>query len=301
MKKIVILLLLSIVVSCKTQKRDQSGIDAIHKWIADYEQAIKASDIESLLSGVTDDITYYPPNQTAFSGKENLKNWLSEYFNYYDPSELLIVRDIKVDGDIAYLSCYYAVHVRVKSSGEEFRDVGKLINIFKQEFPGRWKCSYSVWNSNNFSFDLHSRIPADFSGSWELIPDQSTHVPGLVSSNMIITQQGDKINIERSYAVQGKDLLKNVLDCTIGSETKSSSKSGPQITKSFWSTDKKSFTITERLVSGGEEYKRTTTYSLIDSGENLRISLFDQVPYGLLDSTGHEQIVMTFKKVNNTK
>jgi ketosteroid isomerase-like protein len=301
MKRKIITLFFVIVVSCQTQNKNQDDINEIHQWIANYEEAIKASDVKTLLAGVSDAIVYYPPNQPAFSGKENLKKWFLDYFNYYDPSELLIVRDIKVEEDIAYLSCYYVVHVKVKNSGEEYRDLGKLVNIFKREHLGNWKCIYSIWNSNNHTIDFHSKIPVDFSGDWELDLAHSTRIPNLISSRIIITQQGDNIIIERSYQVQGKDPLKSVLNCTIGREIKSKSKSESQITTSFWSTDKQSFTITEKLISVGEEYKRTTNYSLTRRGECLKVILFDQIPHGLLDSTGHEQIVMIFNKIPNTK
>jgi ketosteroid isomerase-like protein len=301
MKRKIITLFFVIVVSCQPQKKNQDDINEIHQWIANYEEAIKASDVNTLLAGVSDSIVYFPPNQPAFSGKENLNKWFLDYFNYYDPSELLRVRDIKVEGDIAYLSCYYVVHVKVKNSGEEFRDIGKLVNIFKREHLGNWKCIYSIWNSNNHTIDFHSKIPADFSGKWELDLSQSTHIPNLISSSMVITQQGDNITIERSYELQGNDPLKSVLKCTIGREIKNKSKSGPHITTSFWSTDKQSFTIIEKLISAGEEYKRTTKYSLVRRDKSIKIILFDQIPLGFLDSTGHEQISMTFKKTLDTK
>jgi ketosteroid isomerase-like protein len=301
MRKLIITFSLLIVVSCQTSNKNQDDINEIHQWISNYEEGIKASDAKAILAGVSDAIVYFPPNQPAISGKENLKKWFSDYFNYYDPSELLRVREIKVEGDIAYLSCSYAVHVKVKNSGEEFRDIGKLVNIYKREQPRNWKCIYSIWNSNNHTIDFHAGIPADFSGDWELDLSQSTPVPDLISSRMAIIQQGDKITIERSYEFKGKDPLKSVLNCTIGREIKNKSSSESQITTSFWSTDKQSFTIIEKLISSGEEYKRTTKYSLVRRDENIKIILFDQIPHGLLDSTGHEQITMTYKKTPGTR
>jgi len=262
MKRKAVILLFLILVSCQTQEQKQKDIDEIHQWIANYEEAIKASDVKAILAGVSDAIVYFPPNQPAFSGKGDLKKWYSDYFNYYDPAELLRVRDIKVEGDLAYLTCYYVVHVKVRDSGEEFRDSGKLVNIFKRKRPGKWECIFSIWNSNNHIIDFHSRIPADFSGYWELDLSRSTHVPNLISSGMVITQKGDNITIERTYKMQGRDSLKSVVNCTIGRETKNTSEAESQITTSFWSTDKQSFTIIEKLISAGEEYKRTTKYSL---------------------------------------
>lgn len=117
---------------------------------------------------------------------------------------------------------------------------------------------------------------------------------------MIITQQANNINIKRTYEIQGKDPLKSEFNCTIGGEFKSKTNSESQITTSFWSTDKQSFTIVEKLLSAGKEYKRTTNYSIIIKGECLKIILFDQLPQRMFIPTGEKQIIMTYNKVHDT-
>jgi hypothetical protein len=208
--------------------------------------------------------------------------------------------DITVKGDLAYLSCKYAVSVEVKYSGEKFTDIGKMVNIFKRESFGKWKCISSIWNSNYHTIDFHSRIPADFSGTWVLDLKRSSPVPDLISSQMVIIQKGNNINIERSYELQGKEPLKNQLNCTIGRENKSNSSSGSLVTTSSWSDDKQSFTIVEKLLSAGKEYKRTTGYSITSKGESLKITSFDQIPHGLF-ITNQKQIVLTYDKLQYTK
>lgn len=297
MKKSLITITILFLVSCQTRNNNPTDVSAIHGWISNYEEAIMTADIEALLSGESESIVYFPPNQPAFSGKENLRKWFLDYFNYYDPKELLLARDIKIKGDIAYVSCNYKVTVKVKYSGEEFNDTGKLINIFKREHYGNWKCIYSIWNSNNRSLDLHSQIPADFSGAWELDLSRSTPAPNIVSSKLVIAQKGNNITIDRSYEIQGKEPLKSNLNCTIGGEIKSKSNSGSLIMASFWSDDKQSFTITEKLLSvTGKEYKRTTVYSLIAKGEILKIISFDILPEGLIITDKQREIEMTYNK-----
>jgi len=300
MKKSLIAITVLFLVSCQTRNNNPTDVSAIHRWIRNYEEAIRTADIEALLAGESDAIVYFPSNQPAFSGKENLRKWFSDYFNYYEPSELLLARDIKVKGDFAYLSCNYKVSVKVKYSGEEFNDSGKMLNIFKLEPYDNWKCIYSIWNSNNRSLDLHSRIPADFSGEWELDLTRSTPGPNIISSRIVITQRGNNINIDRTYEIQGREPLKSNLNCTIGREIKSTSNSGSQITASFWSDDKQSFTMIEKLLSmTGREYKRETVYSLTMKGENLNIISFDILPVGLL--LPERKIEMTYNKVLTEK
>jgi len=302
MKKSLIAITILFLVSCQTRNNNPTDISAIHRWIYNYEQAIRTADIEALLSGESDAVVFFPPNQPPFSGKENLRKWFLDYFNYYNPSELLLARDIKVRGDFAYVSCKYIVSVKVKYSGEEFNDTGKLINMFKRDLYGNWECIYSIWNSNNRSLDLHSQIPADFSGAWELDLSRSTPAPNIVSSKLVIAQKGNNINIDRSYEIKGKEPLKSNLNCTIGREIKSNSNSGSLVTASFWSDDKQSFTIMEKLLSvAGKEYKRTTVYSLTLKGEVLNIISYDLVPEGSLTPVNERHLEMIYNKLLTTQ
>ena len=72
-------------------------------------RAIRTADIEALLSGESDAIVYFPPNQPAFSGKEDTEKWFLDYFNYYDPSELLLAQGYQSRGSFAYVSCHPVV------------------------------------------------------------------------------------------------------------------------------------------------------------------------------------------------
>jgi len=300
MKNCLLALIILFLVSCQTRNNLPTDLTTIHRWINNYEVAVKTADIEKLLLGVSDAVVYFPPNQPAFSGKENLRKWFLDYFNYYNPTELLLARDIKIKGDLAYVTCNYKVSAEVKYSGEKLNDSGKLINIFKRERFGDWLCIYSIWNSNNLTLDLHSQIPADFSGEWELDLARSTHASDITSSSIIIIQKGNNINIDRKYEFIDRESLKSSLNCTIGSEIKSETDSGSQITESFWSPDKQSFTISEKLLTiNGLEYKRETVYSITAKGENLNIISFDLLPDGLLMQ--ERKIELTYAKLMKTR
>lgn len=298
MKKFLIALVAIILPGCQTRINNPTDVSAIHKWIFNYEQAISTSNIEAVLSGESESIVYYPPNQPSFSGKENLRNWLLTYFNYYNPSEVLLSRNIQVRGDLAYVSCNYIISAKVKYSGEEFKDTGKMINVFKRERFGLWRRISCIWNSNNRTLDLHSQIPADFSGIWELNLSRSTPAADVISSTIVISQKGNNVNIDRSYELKDKEPAKSNLNCTIGRKIKSNSETGSLTTSSYWSDDRKSFTIIESILSKtGKEYTRTTVYSLSPDAEMLYINSYDQLPNGSLIASKERQIEMTYDKI----
>ena len=262
-----------------------------------YMVAIRKADIERLLSYYSDDIVYLPPNQPSFSGKENLKRWFIAYFNYYSPSETLLTTDVKIRGDLAYVSCRYITSAKVKYSNEEFKDTGKLINLFERESDGKWKCTYSIWNSNTPVIDLHAQIPADFSGTWKLDMSRSTNISSIISSKIFIVQRGNEINVNRSYELESRETLVNSFNCIIGHDSKSNLQDGTGIEMSFWSPDKQSFTIVEKSISGIIEFKRSTTYSLSAKGETLHVYSDGILSNGSITSKNKDHIELVYNRL----
>lgn len=298
MKKYLIVFAILILAACQRYKNNPMALSAIQHWIFNYNSAIKKADVEAILSGYSDDIIYCPPNQPAFSGKENLRRWLLAYFNYYNPSEFLLERDIKVRGDLAYVTCNYNFKAKVKDSNEVIQDAGKLINIFKPGSNEKWICTYSMWNSNNRIIDLHAQIPADFSGTWRLDLSRSTDYPNLISSKILIIQKGNEININRWYELKNQEPITNSITYSIGHEVKTVTKGGITTTTSLWSTDKQSFTIKETVLSWDKnkkyENKRTTIYSITSEGETLNVFSDDLTPQGSFIMTNNKHIELAY-------
>jgi ketosteroid isomerase-like protein len=294
--------------ACETKNNYQSDIKAfrtdlksIRGWLENYMEAIKTADIERILSYDSDDISYLPPNRPLFSGKENLRKWFLSYFNYFTPTERLDLLDFNVFGDFAYLKGTYTISGTIKQSGLEFTDSGKFINFFKRQPNGDWICTQSIWNSNNQTFDLHSQIPADYSGTWKLDLPKSIAPPNVVSSVLVISQKSNDLNIDRTYEFKDKKPLISSFQYSIGSETKSKSKTGSLTTKSFWGTDKQTFTIIEELISEKnytkQEYKRTSVYSLSAKEEILNIISDDILPEGSLIPKNESHLEMIYTKL----
>jgi len=273
MKKYLIIFIVILLGAC--QPKDYRPLE-LHRWVDYYMSDIKTANVEGLLAYDSEDIRYFPPNQPSFSGKDNLRKWFLEYFNYYDNiSERIWIRDLAAKGDFAYIICDYTVSARVKHSGAVFKDSGKLINFFKRNFGGEWVCTHSMWNSDNRTLDLHSEIPAEFSGTWKLDLSRTTDIPDIVSSTVLIVQNGNEISINRSYEMKNKESLNSSFKCTIGNEISRSDAKGAFTSKSLWSSDKQSFTIIETNISEingtKQEHKRSTIYAIIAKGETLSI------------------------------
>jgi len=178
----------------------------------------------------------------------------------------------------------YNVQGIIKQTGEEFRDNGKFTNFFKRQPDGNWICTQSMWNSDNKTFDIHSQILDDFSGKWKLDISKSITLPGVISSDLLITQKGNNLLIDRTNEIKDKESEKSSFNISIGSETQNKVRSGVFTTTSSFSSGKQTFTIIETLISekngAKKEYKRITIYTLTAKGEILNILSDDILPEG---------------------
>jgi ketosteroid isomerase-like protein len=292
--------------ACKTKnqysdiKTMHSDSKAIRSWLENYMDAIKTADVERILSYESEDICFWPANQPSFSGRDNLRKWFLAYFNYCIPSERYDLLDFVVYGDFAYLTGKYTVTGKIKQSGEEFRDNGKFINFFKRDLSGNWICTQSIWNSDNRTFDFHSQILDDFSGSWNLDLSKSITLPGIISSKLVIKQEGNKVIVSKTNELKDKEPEKSTFNYIIGSETENKLKSGILRTTSSLSPGKQTFTIKETLYSekngSKQNYKRITNYSLSAKGEILEIITDDIYPEGSLTKQHERHTEMVYTK-----
>ncbi len=282
----------------KTWRED---VKAIRTWIENYTEAINAADIERILSYESDDICYFPSNQPSFSGKENLRKWFLSYFNYFSPTESMDLRHFDVFDDFAYLNGIYTIHGKIKQTGEEFIDKGKFTNFYKRLSDGNWICTQSIWNSDNRTFDIHSQILDNFSGTWNLDISKSTILPDLISSKLIISQKGNELNINRINEIIDKEAEKSSFNYTIGSETQYKFKSGVFTTTSSFSSGKQTFTIKETFISEKnglkQEYKRITIYTLYAKGEVLDIISDEIRPEGSTTQQNKKHMELIYTKM----
>lgn len=284
-------LVVLLISSCQTEKNyhvhskaDSKVYIPISNWFGHYQDAIKRADVEPILSSVSDDITFMPPNQSSISGRENLRKWLLEYFNYCTPSEEFSLLEYEVFDDFAYLQGEYTIKARIRKSDEEYNDNGKFINFFRRQSNGTWLCTQSIWNSDVLSYNIHNRVPAIFSGTWKLDRSKSICLPYIVSSQMVIKQEGNEININKTYEVKGQDSVRSSSKYIIGGETHGTSATGAFSTTSSWDFNRQTLTTIETLHSEKtgikQEFKRISTYSMTVKGEVLNIITNDILPEG---------------------
>ncbi len=111
-------------------------------------KAMKAGDIEAIVSYVTDDIVCMSPNDTTLYGKAEYRAWWEEYFQYFRLVALSEPeRSVIVNGEFATELADYMLAVVPVSGGSRIRDDGRTLSIWKQQSDGSWKLWQTIWNS----------------------------------------------------------------------------------------------------------------------------------------------------------
>ena len=126
----------------------KADVEAIERLVKQYEDAVNAADVEAWLKVLTDNAIWMRPGNTSLNGKDALRPWGQEAFDYANLVYAFSTEQIEVAGDWAFLRGSGTVEVTPKDSGQTRHSSYKYIWIMRQQADGSWKFSHSIWNSN---------------------------------------------------------------------------------------------------------------------------------------------------------
>ena len=102
----------------------------------------------STLELFADDAIIMPPNDTTLFGKEEIKAWWEEYYEYFRiASTVEIDRDITYAGDQAFERTTFSATIIPKSRGPRIQDEIRMLMVWRRGPDGAWKISHQMWNS----------------------------------------------------------------------------------------------------------------------------------------------------------
>ena len=111
-------------------------------------QSLKAADVDAVISFATDDVVIMSPNDSTLYGKAEFREWLEEYFQYFqfavfnEPE-----RSVVVDGEFATEYTTYMLAIEPVGGTSRIRDDGRFLTIWKLQADGDWKIWQMIWNS----------------------------------------------------------------------------------------------------------------------------------------------------------
>ena len=140
-------------VSPDTRTADE---DTVRKLDADWVKAAQSKQVDAWVAFYADDAVVLPPNDKLATTKETIRKPVGDLLGL--PGLAIHWKPLKVEvarsGDLAYLYGTYELGFD-DPSGKRANDAGKILEVWKKQPDGNWKCIVDTWNS-----DLPAAAPA---------------------------------------------------------------------------------------------------------------------------------------------
>ena len=112
---------------------------AIRELVQTWMTATKAGDIQTVLSLMTDDVTFMTPGTEPF-GKEAFATTAEQMKNVLQVLEgTSEIRELQVLGDWAYLRNYIEISMTMPDNPTPVHRFGYTLTLLRKESDGRWR------------------------------------------------------------------------------------------------------------------------------------------------------------------
>ena len=113
-------------------------------WVA----AGQSKSVDAWVAFYADDAAVLPPNEPIANSREAIRKSVGELLTLpglsidWKPTKIEVARS----GELAYL--YGSYRVEWDDGGKRAKDFGKIVEIWKKQPDGHWKCIVDTWNSD---------------------------------------------------------------------------------------------------------------------------------------------------------
>jgi len=142
---------------CNYYSSQQSAADtraadeaAVRKADADWVKAAQTKKIDDWVAFYADDAVVLPPNDKTVTGKESIRKPITDLLALpglsisWTPTKVEVAKS----GDLAYLYGTYQLSV-AGPDGKPIDDHGKMLEIWKKQTDGNWKCIVDTWSTDS--------------------------------------------------------------------------------------------------------------------------------------------------------
>ena len=141
--------MLLLATACTQQLPDARAADeaTIRDLDAQWSKAASANDLDATVAFYSDDATVLPPNAPIATTKQAIRTlWVSLLVPGATVSWQATKVEVSRPGDLGYLLGAYVV--TLKDSPGKPVDSGKLVEVWKKQPDGKWKCVVDTYNSD---------------------------------------------------------------------------------------------------------------------------------------------------------
>jgi uncharacterized protein (TIGR02246 family) len=130
---------------------DSSAADAatIQALDEQWSAAAAKNDLEGTVAFYADDAVLLPPNAPIATDRKSIRE---SWAGLLGPNTAVAWKISKVEvaksGELGYLYGTYSLAIRDPKGGAPVSDTGKLVEIWKKQADGKWKCIVDTYNSD---------------------------------------------------------------------------------------------------------------------------------------------------------
>ena len=125
---------------------DASAIQALdEQWSATAAR----NDLEGTVAFYADDAVLLPPNAPIATDRKSIReSWAALLGPNTAVSWKVSKAEVAKSGELGYLYGTYALSIQDAKGGPPVRDTGKLVEVWKKQADGKWKCIVDTYNSD---------------------------------------------------------------------------------------------------------------------------------------------------------
>ncbi len=126
--------------------RANQDVEAIHTRMREWTAAVKAKDVDGILSLVTDDVVFLPPGSAPIRGKAALVSRYRSVFERFDLDQQSALEEIQILGDWAFAWGTDALTTTPVGGGESTTSKGHGMSLLRRQRDGSWKFARGINN-----------------------------------------------------------------------------------------------------------------------------------------------------------
>ena len=104
------------------------------------------ADTDGFPASITEDMVIMPPDEPRVSGHDAIRAWLDGFFAAYKTDLEYTGSDVTLGGDVAFESYTFRWTLTPLVGGEEIRQTGKGMYVFRRQVDGSWRVARDIWN-----------------------------------------------------------------------------------------------------------------------------------------------------------
>lgn len=129
-----------------TRAADEAAIRALdEQWSATAGK----NDLDGTVAFYSDDAVLLAPNAPIAKDQKSIRE---SWAGVLGPNTALSWKPSKIEvarsGEIGYLYGTYQLSIRDPKGGPAINDTGKILEVWKKQSDGKWKCSVDTYNSD---------------------------------------------------------------------------------------------------------------------------------------------------------